>query len=110
MNKAMKQAIDSAPAGTTGFVCEPWTPGEVYGVAADWAQAAGSVYSYGEDGWNSTGHQVADYLHSDRSALVANLAEALQMSGESEEDAKEEAESLAVDATKFDAGNASEDD
>lgn len=99
--KAMRLAIETAPEGTTGLVCEPWTPGEVYGVAADWAQASATIFFYGEDGWSSLGRQVADFRHDDRAALASVLAESLRMSGEDEEEAEEEAESLADDATAF---------
>lgn len=95
----MQHAIDTAPDGCTGMVCEPWTPGEVYGVAADWAQASCQVLVYGEDGWTGDEHgrQVADFRHNNRDALVAILAEALRMSGDDED----EAEDLADQATEF---------
>jgi hypothetical protein len=100
-SKAIETAIECAPRGTYGLLCEPWTPGEVYGVAANWAQASCTVLTYGEDGWVATGHQVADYRHNDRAALIDVLAEQLRMGGDDEEEAEKEAESLVDDAINF---------
>ena len=47
MTTAMQDAIEVAPEGTSGLVIEPWCPGEVYGVAADWSQASAPVYFLG---------------------------------------------------------------
>ena len=97
MNATMQKAIDTAPAGTSGLVIEPWTPGETYGVAADWAQAAAPVYSYGLDGWQSGQYQVADFGHRPSVALDSELRRAMIASGDDEA----EAVGLADDATEF---------
>lgn len=39
------------PAGMSGLAVEPWSAGEIYAVAADWAQASSPVLVYGQDGW-----------------------------------------------------------
>jgi hypothetical protein len=62
----MQAAIDAAPADTSGLVIEPWAPGEVYGVAADWAQASCPVFFYGPTGWEPRQYQVADFRHRPR--------------------------------------------
>jgi hypothetical protein len=43
--------------------------GEIYAVAANWHQAADEVLQYSEEGWISTGRQVADFRHSAKNAL-----------------------------------------
>lgn len=103
MTEELQRAIETAPVGTSGLVCEPWTPGEVYGVAANWAEASCPVRVYGEDGWtyDEHGRQVANFRHGPRSALVAVLAEALRMSAEDDDEAEAEAEELADEATEF---------
>jgi len=75
-----------APDGTSGLAVEPWLKGEIYAVAADWSQAAGQVWSYGEDGWIPTGQQVADYRHHACAALAREISEALVMSGEEDDE------------------------
>ena len=99
MRTTMQDAIDSAPAGTRGYVCEPWTPGETYGVAANWAEASAPVYVYGPDGWgtDSHGRQVADFCHQPVAAMESELAEALVASGDDEDEAAD----LATDAIEF---------
>lgn len=94
---AMRTAIEAAPAGTCGLVVEPWAQGEVYGVAANWAQASAPVYFYGESGWESRQYQVADFRHSPREALECELAQALVASGDDED----EAGYLLSDAVEF---------
>lgn len=73
-----------APAGMTGLAVEPWAKGEVYAVAADWAQAGSPVMVYGETGWapDSHGRQVADFRHNAREALEAVVADAVAASGD----------------------------
>jgi hypothetical protein len=95
----IRAAIESRPAGTSGLVIEPWAPGEVYGVAADWAQAAAPVYFYGHGpgGWEPRQYQVADFRHRPTEALESALREALIASGGDEDDA----EGMAADATEF---------
>lgn len=100
MTTVMTEAIESAPAGTSGLVIEPWTPGEVYGVAANWADAASPVYFLGShpgDGWSTRQYQVADFRHEPREALECELRQALIASGDDED----EASSLIEDAQEF---------
>ena len=89
-----------APAGKSGLVIEPWSKGEIYAVAANWAQASDPVLIYGERGWvNDThGRQVADFRHSPEAALASYLAEAIRLSGGDEDEANDEAANLAADA------------
>lgn len=70
----------TTPAGTSGLAVEPWSEGEIYAVAANWAQASAPVYAYGQDGWHQTGRQVADYQHRANAALRAVIIEAIAMS------------------------------
>lgn len=79
---ALNAAIASRPAGTSAMVVAPWAADEVYGVAARWADAAAPVWTYGPDEWQHSGHQVADYRHSPSAALAAEIAEAIQASGD----------------------------
>ena len=63
--KAMKRITASevaAPSGMSGIAVEPWAAGEIFAVAADWAQASCPVLVYGDDGWthDECGRQVAD--------------------------------------------------
>lgn len=97
MNATMQAAIDSAPAGTSGLVVEPWSPGEVYGVAANWAQAAAPVYFYGAGTWESRQYQVADFRHRPADALECELRQSLLASGDDEDEAAE----LVGDAESF---------
>lgn len=97
ITSAMRAAIDSAPEGTSGLVIEPWSPAEVYGVAADWSQASATVYRYGRDSWEPTQWQVADSRHRARPALERELAEVLVAGGDDEDDAAD----LVDDATEF---------
>jgi len=77
-----------APAGMSGIACEPWTPGEVYAVAANWAEASSAVLVYGQDGWthDEHGRQVADFRHNDRDALESVIREAIEMGGDEPDD------------------------
>ena len=72
----------AAPAGMSGLVVEPWSEGEVYGVAADWGEAACTVLVYGEDGWVGSGRQVADFRHSEVAALKSEIREAIIAGGD----------------------------
>jgi hypothetical protein len=56
------------PSGLTGLAVEPWSPGEIYAVAADWRRADAPILIY-EDGWHSLGIQVGDMGHSAHRAL-----------------------------------------
>ncbi len=87
----------TTPAGMSGLAIEPWTPGEVYAVAADWAQAAATVWSYADGRWVPTGRQVADYRHDPRAALLRELRETLEASGDDPDDA----DNLIDDATEI---------
>lgn len=90
--------IASLPEGTYGLAVAPWTPGEVYAVAARWGEASAPVYTYGLRGWVASGRQVADYRHRPEAALAGVLSLALQASGEPEDRAEEEAARLVSDA------------
>ena len=98
----MKTKI-SAPAGMYGLAVEPWSKGEIYAVAADWAQASSPVYVYGEDGWvlQCHGMQVADIRHSPRAALKLEIREAIEQSGE-EPDDSDDIEDILSDAIEID--------
>lgn len=97
------------PEGTSALVIAPWSPHEVYGVAARWAHSDGAVYSLDGDGlWQPTGRQVADYCHCPCSAMAeqlreALLREALRSDPELDDsDADDEAHSLADEAEWLD--------
>jgi len=55
----------------SAYIVEIW--GEKYGVRGDWGNASSSVEEFSEDGWHSTGRQVADFCHSPKRALRAQL-------------------------------------
>ena len=99
----MKTEAITCPAGMSGLSVEPWTPGEVYAVAANWAQASAPVMSYGSDGWTHTGRQVADYRHRPKDALRAVITEAIASSeGIPSEDVDEyEVGGILADATEI---------
>ena len=99
----MNRTISSmtTPSGTYGLAVEPWSKGEIYAVAANWAEASSPVLSYGEDGWHHTGKQVADYRHSPEEALRDVLAEALVAGGDEPDDADD----LVSDAVNIDDGS-----
>lgn len=83
----------TAPEGMSGLAVVPWSRGEIYAVAADWAQASSPIRVYGEDGWthDEQGRQVADFRHNRWSALAAILREAIEMGGGEPEDGEIEA-------------------
>lgn len=97
----------TCPTGTLGIAVEPWSKGEIYAVAANWAQASSPVLSYGADGWTETGRQVADYRHSERAALEAVIIEAIAAS---EGIASEDVNTDEVDAILDDAVEVSDDE
>jgi hypothetical protein len=78
----------AAPAGTRGIMVEPWCPGEIYAVAANWSQASSPVMVYGSSGWHIDRHgrQVADFRHSDRAALESVIREAIAAGGDDPDD------------------------
>lgn len=78
----------TAPAGMYGLACEPWSKGEIYAVAANWAQASCPVLVYGEDGWTHDAHgrQVADFSHRITDALEAIIREAIEYGGDDPDD------------------------
>lgn len=88
------------PSGTTGLAVEPWSKGELYAVAADWAQASSPVLVYGEDGWTSHGRQVADFRHRARAALESIIREAISMGGDEPDD--DEVDGILDDAEEID--------
>lgn len=89
----------SAPAGKSGLAVEPWAPGEIYAVAANWSQASDPVMVYGSSGWTSDEHgrQVADFRHSDRAALESVIREAIETGGDEPSD--DEVDAILADAT-----------
>lgn len=97
ISREMRAAIESAPEGTGGLVIEPWSAGEIYGVAADWAQAASPVYFYSCSGWEQRQYQVADFRHKKREALDCELRQAIIAGGGDEDDAAD----VLDDATEF---------
>lgn len=79
----------TTPDGLRGIAVEPWGAGEIYAVAANWAQASGQVYHWGGeacDGWVPTQWQVADFCHDDRAALRSMIVEAIEMGGDEVDD------------------------
>ena len=80
---ALSQRI-AAPAGMTGLAVEPWAKGEVYAVAANWAQASCPIRVYGCNGWDYDDHgrQVANFRHSPEAALRAIIESAIEAGGE----------------------------
>jgi hypothetical protein len=69
----------TSPAGKYGLMVK--FGGEIYAVAANWHQAADEVLQYSEEGWISTGRQVADFRHSARAALAQSIRDCLDMDG-----------------------------
>lgn len=72
----------TAPVGTTGLAVEPWSKGEIYAVAANWAEASETVWVYGRDGWEShpNGKQVASFSHRPEDALRDIVRDAIAAS------------------------------
>jgi hypothetical protein len=66
----------TSPAGKYGLAVK--FAGEIYAVAADWHQASDGVLQYSEEGWISTGRQVADFRHSARAALAQSIKECIE--------------------------------
>lgn len=64
-----------------GLAVEPWCQGEIYAVAADWAQASCEVLYWGDGDWVGTGRQVADYRHDDYRALAEFVRESARDGG-----------------------------
>lgn len=56
--------------------------GETYSLRANWAEASCPIERQTEDGWESTGMQVADYRHSAEAAMRAELEAALVAGGD----------------------------
>lgn len=97
------------PAGTYGLAVEPWATGEIYAVAASWAQASDPVLTYGDRGWTQqwSGQQVATYRHRAEDALRAEIRQAIAVSegipsGEVDDD---EVEAIVADAVSIDDGS-----
>lgn len=86
----MKTKTLAAPAGMSGVYVEPWSKGEIYAVAANWAQASSPVMVYGDRGWtlDECGRQVADFRHKSHEALRDQIVRAIEASGD-EADADE---------------------
>lgn len=94
----------TCPAGTSGLAVEPWSKGEIYAVAADWAQASAPILVYGPDGWTQSGRQVADYRHRATAALRAVILDAIATSeGIASEDVdNDEVNGILADAVDVD--------
>ncbi len=57
--------------------------GERYAIRADWSQADSPIEHEGLNGeWYTTGHQVAEYQHYPRRAMLALLRQAVRDSGD----------------------------
>lgn len=67
----------TCPAGAYGLAVEPWSKGEIYAVAAKWADASAPVYFFGPAGWQTRQYQVADFRHRPMAALELEIAEAI---------------------------------
>jgi hypothetical protein len=95
----------TCPAGTYGLAVEPWAEGEIYAVAADWAEASDPVMAYGPGGWNQqcSGPQVATYRHRPEDALRAEIRHAIATSEgiPSDEVDDDEVERIVADAVEI---------
>ena len=87
----------------SGLAVEPWTKGEIYAVAADWAQASSPILTSIEGGWSGNGRQVADYRHRVKDALRAIVIDAIAMSeGIASEDVDDdEVDGIVASATEI---------
>lgn len=60
--------------------------GQKFCVNANWAEASSPIYTLDSEGnWVSSGEQVADYRHSARAAMRAQLLAELRASGDSDD-------------------------
>lgn len=84
----MKTKTLAAPAGMSGVYVEPWSKGEIYAVAANWAQASSPVMVYGDRGWtyDDCGRQVADFRHRRKDALRCQIVQAIEAGGDEVDD------------------------
>lgn len=89
-----------APEGKCGLAVEPWSAGEIYAVAANWAQASDQVMQYGPRGWTGTQYQVAEFRHSPQAALAQIVREAIQAGGDEPDD--DEVDGIVSDAVEID--------
>ena len=99
---ATKSASEiAAPQGMTGIACEPWTPGEIYAVAADWGQASCPVMVWGDGEWtqDECGRQVADFRHSPQSALRDLIYRSIRAGGDDPD--KDEVAGIVEDALEI---------
>ena len=78
----------TTPAGTYGYAVAVW--GDIYAVAANWAEASAPVYTWCEDGWTQDAHgrQVADFRHRPKDALREHLREVSEEGGDEISDAR----------------------
>jgi hypothetical protein len=104
----------TCPTGMSGLAVEPWSKGEIYAVAANWAQASAPVYVYGERGWDidHCGRQVADFRHSARAALEAQVEYAIATSEgiPSDEVDADEVDAICDDAVEIDDTDATDEE
>ena len=106
---ATKSASEiAAPQGMTGIACEPWTPGEIYAVAADWGQASCPVMVWGDGEWtqDECGRQVADFRHSPQSALRDLIYRSIRAGGDDPD--KDEVAGIVEDALEIRSPTAAE--
>lgn len=85
------------PTGTYGLAVAPWSPTEVYAVAARWSEAGDTVQTWARDRWIDSGRQVAEFRHEPAAALAAAIREVCE--------SDEEAEGFAANARAIDDGN-----
>lgn len=99
----------TCPAGTYGLAVEPWAKGEIYAVAANWAQASDPVLTYGGREWSQmwSGQQVATYRHRAEDALRAEIRNAIAASEgiPSDEVDDDEIEAIVSEAVEIDDGS-----
>lgn len=104
----------TAPKGMYGLAVEPWSKGEIYAVAANWAQASCPVLIWGNsaegEAWTNDeqGRQVADFRHNSAAALQSIIRAAIEMSGE-DENIEEQVESIVSSAVEINDGIADEE-
>lgn len=103
----MKTQI-AAPIGMTGLAVEPWSKGEVYAVAANWAQASSPVMVYGAGEWDidDRGRQVADFQHRPKDALESIIRQAIEAGGDNPDD--DDVEAIMADAVDLMAADVAE--
>ncbi len=84
----MRNKRITAPDGMSGLMVEPWAKGDIYAVAANWAQASSPVMVLSVDEWDLDPHgrQVGDFCHSPQEALESQIREAIEAGGDEPDD------------------------